>query len=129
MKCLVLLAVVSLGLPPSAQTGGSAEQQNSRPPGNISTPLQILVTGCLKRASDGGYYITDRNGTTWELVAGDSSIDLARHIFHTVSITGKHASPAKQQGGNNESQRTGTGAPHSTLRVLSLQVLSPSCTR
>ena len=54
--------------PLSTQSGGG---QNSQSGSNLdrtmTPPLQIAVSGCLKREADGGYYIADKNGTTWKL--------------------------------------------------------------
>lgn len=89
-------------------------EPTAEPPANITTSHQILVRGCLKRGNEAGtYVISDQNGTTWELVSGSSGVDLSKHIFHSVSIAGKEVPvPAGHE-----------------LRVLSLQVLSRSCTR
>jgi hypothetical protein len=98
----------------------AAQNGSPQPRTNIETPHQILVTGCLKRGNQPGtFVISDQNGTTWELVSDTSGIDLAQHIFHSVSIGGKEV-PVPQKAG---------GAPEHELRVVSLRVLSRSCTR
>src|SRR5208337_1074636 len=52
-----------------------------------STHHMVNVTGCLKKGSEaGGYYITDENGTTWEL--SSKSVDLSEHVNHVVSVAG-----------------------------------------
>ncbi len=104
-----------------AQSEGN--EQTVKPPG---TTHQILVTGCLKRGQAGRYVITDRNSTTWELVSGSADVDLSKHIFQAVSIAGKEVPPSQQQ---NPSTNPQTDTSHHVLRVLSLQVLSRSCTR
>jgi len=78
------------------------------------------VRGCLKRGNQAGtYVISDQNGTTWELVSGSNDVDLSKHIFHSVTLTGKEVPVAEKP----------EEAPRHELRVLSLQVLSRSCTR
>jgi hypothetical protein len=110
-----------------AQTDHSqADEQTAKPPANIHTTHQIFVTGCLKRGNQPGtYVITDQNGTTWELVSGSANVDLSKHIFHAVSIAGKEAPTSPQSDSPNQGQE----AVLHKLRVLTLQVLSPSCTR
>ena len=54
--------------PLSAQSGGGQNSQSgSNLGGTMTPPLQIAVIGCLKREVGGGYYIADKNGTTWKL--------------------------------------------------------------
>ena len=95
----------------------------------MSPPLQMAVTGCLKRSNDGGYRITDQNSTTWLLTS--NTLDLAEHLNHVVTVTGKPA-PTPQQPEANSSQVGTTDAatkPSPGLRVLTLKMLSNSCTR
>lgn len=99
---------------------GSPAQQA---PGTMSPPIQILLTGCLRRSNSGGYRLTDQNGTTWELTS--HNVNLAEHVFHAVSVTGKPTTPATPQNDKSESN----SSPSRSLQVLTLKVLSPSCTR
>lgn len=127
--CLLLLSLSPIL---SAQSGGTqSDQAGTPPPGTVSNHHQILITGCLKRGNEsgGGYYITDQNGKTWELLP--NGIDLAAHVNHSVSIAGKEATASKQQEAKKESsEKTEAGGnPPADLRVMSLKMLSPSCTR
>jgi hypothetical protein len=112
-----------------AQTDHSqADEQTAKPPANINTTHQILVTGCLKRGNQPGtYVITDQNGTTWQLVSGNADVDLSKHIFHAVSVAGKEVPTSPQSDSRKQSPQANN--PLHELRVLTLQVLSPSCTR
>ncbi len=99
-------------------------QRAPQPTPNITTPHQVAVTGCLRRAGmPGTYAITDETGTTWVLTSNSADIDLSRQVMHVVAVTGKEApggsSPNDGQPGN----------PPRSLRVLTLKTLSPSCTR
>ncbi|MGC2109064.1 MAG: hypothetical protein WA655_06070 [Candidatus Korobacteraceae bacterium] len=88
------------------------------------------MTGCLKRSSTtGGYSISDQNGTIWELKS--SSVNLTEQVNHSVTVTGKPVSASEQQGSNTQpSGDTPAGSkPQYILRVLTLKMLSPSCTR
>jgi hypothetical protein len=114
-----------------AQTASQPDgQAATNPPRMATPPLQISVTGCLKRGSEArGYYITDQGGTTWELIS--DTVNLAAHVNHSVQIAGKpvSASPTQEaKSAQNEKRETGGHAPHD-LRVITLQMLSPSCTR
>ena len=130
LASVVLVLVALLFVTPSS-AGQNAAAQKNQPGGGFATPpIQIRVMGCLKRnAENGGYYLKDQNGHIWELVS--SKVDLAGQVNHSVAINGKPAAlsnpPEMQQESGQETQ---TGGNHSTeLRVLTLQMLSPSCTR
>ncbi len=86
----------------------------------VTHPLLVNVTGCLKKNSQtGGYYVADQNGRTWELTS--KKIDLAKHIFHTVSVSGHPSSGPTTQEGKSE--------PQFGLDVTELEMVSNSCTR
>ena len=138
MKCLsraklcgmlyILLAAAPLLL---AQAGGmQGPQSGNAPPRTVSPPIQVRLSGCLKANDHGGYYITDQNGDTWELIPGNN-VDLAEHVYHSVIVTGKPASLAPQKEMKSESgeKAEAEGCPRHQLRVLTLKMLSPSCTR
>jgi len=124
---LVILATLSLGLALRAQSSATpGGQSDTTPPTTMSPPVQIAVTGCLKRGNVGGFRITDQNGATWMLISKD--VDLSEHLNHVVTVTGKPAPmPPQQQGANSQQGEGGTSA-HG-LRVLTLKMLSNSCTR
>ena len=101
----------------------SGAQSAGPPPGSAH---QIEITGCLKRGNQPGTYsITDANGSTWNVIAGDSGTDLSKHIFHVVAIAGTEAAVPKS--GDANSSQQAERLPQ--LRVLSLRMLSNSCTR
>jgi len=134
MKHRVAVAVVAFSLAicgphVSAQSSdGQSGQQPATPPRMATPPLQILVTGCLKRSSDGSYYLTDSNGTTWQL--SSSSVNLGEHIMHVVSVGGKPASFDKvQQAGQPSDKTKPADNPAHSLRVVTLKMVSNSCTR
>lgn len=115
-------------LAPSLFAQTASPQGNAKPPANIGATHQILVTGCLKRRNQPDIYvITDRNGTTWELVSGSADVDLSKHIFHVVSIAGNEVPPSRQLDSGTQDEQTDISRHE--LRVLTLQVLSRSCTR
>ncbi len=132
---LVILAILSLGLSLRAQSSApqgaqSSEtqsgQSDANPPRTMSPPIQISLTGCLKRGNVGGYRLTDQNGITWMLISKD--VDLAEHLNHVVTVTGKPAPLPPQQQGADSQQSEGSNPAHG-LRVLTVKMLSNSCTR
>lgn len=130
LMCLVITASLGFGPAVSAQSTASQGAQSGAPGRMATNPLQIALTGCLKRSSTtGGYSISDQNGTIWELKS--SSVNLAQHVNHSVTVTGKAVSAGEQPGPNNQQNGDthSESKPQYILRVLTLQMLSPSCTR
>lgn len=129
---ILILGILPLGLSAQSQSQSNdaqSGQAEANPPRVATPPIQILVSGCLKRGHDGGYYISDRNGTTWAL--SSTKIDLSEHVMHAVTVTGKPAGltqplPQSNQSGNAESSG---GSSQRGLQVLTLKMLSNSCTR
>ena len=109
-----LLACVSAA---AILTPGVSAQQP-----NLAPSHQLLITGCLRRNAEGAAYsITDAQGRSWRLVGeADSDVHLQDHVFHVVTVTGKEAQ-------NNTHDAPTNQLP--TLRVLSLKMVSNSCTR
>ena len=95
-----------------------------------STHHMINVTGCLKKGSEaGGYYITDQNGTTWEL--SSKIVDLSEHVNHVVSVAGHEMPRSKTDEAKTEpSEKSESGGnKYFDLKVAQLTMVSPSCTR
>jgi hypothetical protein len=109
---------------------GQDNTQNSQsgPGRTVRTPLQINITGCLKKnAETGGYYISDQNGRAWEL--SSKKVDLAAHLFHTVSVSGHPASATIPPEGKSETGEKPEGKQPLSLDVVELTMISNSCTR
>jgi hypothetical protein len=95
-----------------------------------STHHMINVTGCLKRGSEpGGYYITDQNGTTWEL--SSKAVNLSEHVNHVVSVAGHEMPRSKTDEAKTEpsEKSESAGNKYFDLKVAQLTMVSPSCTR
>src|ERR1035438_1764344 len=94
---LVLLSLVSVLL--LGQDTAQHSQMNQQR--TVTRPLLVNVTGCLKKnGTSGGYYITDQDGRTWELTS--KKVDLAKQVFHTVSVSGHPSAGSKTQEGTSE---------------------------
>ena len=100
-----------------------APQPSAAPPQTMSPPIQLLLTGCLKRANDGGYRLTDSNGITWLL--SSKGVDLAAQLNHSVTVTGKPTVVAKEQAKDQANDASYVRS----LQVLTVKMLSNSCTR
>ena len=99
----------------------NAQQNQTNQQRTVTHPLQLNVTGCLKRSSQtGGYYVADQNGRTWELTS--KKVDLAKHMSHVVSVSGHPSTGSKAQEGKSEPQQF-------ALDVSELGMVSDSCTR
>ncbi len=95
-----------------------------------STHHMVNVTGCLKKGSEeGGYYITDKDGTTWEL--SSKTVDLSEHVNHTVSVAGHEMARSKAEEAKTEQSEKSesNGNKYFDLKVAQLKMVSPSCTQ
>jgi hypothetical protein len=127
---VMLLGFFALQVSLNAQsTGTQSGQSDTNPPRVMSPPIQLLVTGCLKRDNDGGFRLKDSNGTTWKLTS--KTVDLSEPLNHVVSLTGKPGNvsppPVAENQQNDSGQSGGKVSP--TLQVLTVKILSNSCTR
>jgi len=120
--CLKTAAVIVLGLcrlMPAQSSGGQDPQPGISPGGSVNHPLQIAVSGCLKRVGE-GYSIADDTGRTWKLV-GDG-VNFAEHVDQRVMIAGKPDTTAQQQERGVEGSNL-----QLSVRVLTIKTVSPSC--
>jgi hypothetical protein len=108
-----------------AQDNRPNSQKGTGP--TVRTPLQINVTGCLKKnAETGGYYVSDQYGRRWEL--SSQKLDLSKQLFHTVSVSG-HPMPMANPPAGKSDQGQQAGNQRHALDVVELTMISNSCTR
>ena len=129
LVCLLVVAALSLAGVAIAQSSDTSGSPPAAHPGGFATnPLQVALTGCLKRSSvTGKFVLADQGGSSWELTS--PSIDLAPQLNHSVTVTGKPVSSAPPPNGQQNGAVADTDRPQHVLRVLTLKMLSPSCTR
>ncbi len=122
---LVLLLFGSLLL--CGQENPQTSPPNQRP--MAKSNVLVNVTGCLKKdAESGGYYVSDQQGRTWELTS--KKVDLAKQLFHTISVSGHPSSAVQPQEGKNEQGEMPQGQTRKlALDVTELEMVSNSCTR
>ncbi|MGA2370151.1 MAG: energy transducer TonB [Candidatus Korobacteraceae bacterium] len=106
--------------------------------------MQISVTGCLKRGSEGSYVLTNRDGgDNWQLWS--NSVNLAEHVGQVVSVGGKYGQrrptlPLARttyrlawEGDDGQQHQSGTTETDTTpppiLQVRGLDMVGNSCTR
>jgi len=118
-----LAAVAFLCLCPLMMYGQDTMQNNQSGMGQktASTHHMINVTGCLKKGSEaGGYYITDQNGTTWEL--SSKAVNLSEHVNHVVSVAGHEMPRSKTDEAKTEpNEKSESGGKVFSNRRMSLK--------
>ena len=121
LALLILCSILLYG-----QDNTQNSQGNQKP--RVTNPLLVNVTGCLKKDSTtGGYYVTDQDGRRWDLTS--KKLDLAKQIFHTVSVSGHPSAGSKSQAGKSEQGQQPEAGQNLALDVTELEMLSNSCTR
>jgi Protein of unknown function (DUF5818) len=126
MRNLLLFSVLLLGASwmaaqtstASGQGTGAAQSSNGQTTHQTATGNQKTVTGCLSE-SNGKYMLTERNGTSYELM-GESS-KLAEHVGHEIRVTGTEAAAS----GTASSTMGQNASP--TLEVSSFRHISKTC--
>lgn len=88
------------------------------------------VTGCMQKDGD-EYQVTAKDGSTWEVKS--DSVDLAKHVGHTVTVTGA-VSNAALHGAKEDTKAAakehgvGTNSTeHGHMTVTNLKMVSGSC--
>lgn len=88
------------------------------------------VTGCLQRDGD-EYQVTAKDGSTWELKS--DSVDLAKHIDHTITVTGAVQNAAlhgAKEDAKAEAKEHGvdkSSTEHGHMTVTNLKMVSSKC--
>ena len=124
----LLLCLILAGLTASwavAQEGTSDSKSKS----DVRT-----VTGCLSQGDSADEFLLAGNdGSTWEVRASKSGVDLARHVGHTVSATGVVSNAMAhnlKEDTKDAAKDTGmkkNNTEHGHLKVTDVQMLSDSC--
>ena len=102
-----------------SQNGMSGQSQT---PNNMGS--QTTVKGCLN-GSNGNYTLTDKSGTTYQLM-GDSS-KWGEHVGHEVKVMGTVGASAGAQTGESGGGGGMGGGSGQTLQVSSVKHVSKTC--
>lgn len=89
------------------------------------------ITGCLSKPEGGDeYFLTARNGSTWEIHSSDSRVSLARHVGKTVTATGVVSHQKLHNMKEDAKDATGIKrheGEHGHLKVTSMHSVGGSC--
>ena len=124
LLCLILLAFgVSSAVAQDSDTNSKSKTRS--------------ITGCLSKgdnsASSNEYLLTASDGSTWEVRS--DSVDLAKHVGHTVSATGTvdhntmHNMKEDTKSMGHDTGMTKNNKEHGHLTITDLQHVSDSCSR
>src|ERR1700730_9988340 len=82
------------------------------------------VTGCVQKDGD-EYTVAGKDGSTWEVKS--DSVDMAKHVGHTVTVTGAVSNAALH--GAKEDGIAKNSAEHGHMTITNLKMVSASCER
>jgi hypothetical protein len=88
------------------------------------------VTGCVQKDGD-EYTVAGKTGNTWEVKS--DSVDFAKHVGHTVTVTGAvanaalHGAKEDTKAEAKEHGLTKNSAEHGHMTVTNLKMVSASC--
>jgi len=117
-KQLVSLTLIFLfALCVFALTAGAQKSNNKN--GNVT------VTGCLQKGDEADEFsLTGDDGKLYDLRS--SSVKLAEHVGHKVTVSGKFKAEAYEKGEKNEAKEGGNKEA-GDITVSSLKMVSSSC--
>lgn len=121
LRCAFALCVTLLPLAMFGQSGSDMGQSGSSMSGQ-----EVSATGCLQKGQEhGGYYLTDENGKTWELMGSG----LAAHVGHKVTVSGSAMEASKSHETKVESAEKAEASSnqHADLKVTNVKMVSESC--
>ncbi|MFZ0705038.1 MAG: DUF5818 domain-containing protein [Candidatus Korobacteraceae bacterium] len=122
LRCVFGLSLILLPLAMFGQSGSDMGQSGS----SMNSGQDMSATGCLQKGQEhGGYYLTDENGKTWELMGSG----LSAHVGHKVTVTGHEMQGSKSHESKVESAEKAEygGNQHADLKVTNLKMVSESC--
>jgi hypothetical protein len=122
LRCAFGLSLILLPLSMFGQSGSDMGQSG----GASMHGQDVSATGCLQKGQEnGGYYLTDENGKTWELMGSG----LAAHVGHKVTVSGSQMEGSKSHETKVESAEKAEagGKQYSDLKVTDVKMVSESC--
>lgn len=121
LRCAFGLSLILLPLAMFGQSGSDMGQSGASMHGQT-----VTATGCLQKGHEnGGYYLKDENGKSWELTGSN----LAAHVGHKVTVMGHEMQGSKSHETKVEpSEKSEAGGDqYSDLHVTHLKMVSESC--
>ena len=106
----------------------TAQEKQEKQAGNHAT----TVTGCLQKGDEPDEFsITGEDGKAWGLHS--SSVNLAEHVGHKVTVTGSSTHEAKteekKEKKEGQVEKASGKEEYGDLRVTDLKMVSTSCTK
>ncbi len=89
------------------------------------------ITGCLQKGTEsGGFFLVSSENKHWELYP-DAGVDLAKHVGHTVAVTGTvaHRSSAQEEKSQPSEKKEMGKMEHADLKVSSVKHISATCSK
>jgi hypothetical protein len=133
---LILLPLAMFGQSGTdmSQSGSAASQSGSmgqtgamgQSGSSMGNSQSVTATGCLQKGQEnGGYYLTDDSGKTWEL-AGNG---LSAHVGHKITVTGHEMQGSKAQEAKIESSEKAEAGMNKSgdLKVTDVKMVSETC--
>jgi hypothetical protein len=125
LRCAFGLSLIMLPLAMLGQSGSDMGQMGQNG-SSMNSGHDMSATGCLQKGQEnGGYYLTDENGKTWELMGSG----LSAHVGHKVMVTGHEMEGSKSHESKVESaEKAEYGSnQHADLKVTNVKMVSESC--
>ncbi len=129
----LLVSLTALAQDTTKSSDNQAKQDNTKAAPQESQEKSAsntkTVIGCLQKGDQPDQFsITGEDGKSWDLRS--TTVKLADHVGHQVTITGSPTREAKAEEKKegqveNAAQKEALGE----LRVTSLKMISPSCTK
>jgi hypothetical protein len=99
--------------------------------GDEKAPAAQTITGCLQKGNEtGGYFLISSDNKHWELYP-DAGVSLAKHVGHTVSVTGTvaHRSAAQEEKSQPSEKKEMGEMKHADLKVSGVKHISETCSK
>jgi hypothetical protein len=132
LGCMVFTLLVCLGA--FAQYG---QENNTKPDAQESHSKKSAkgmktVTGCLQKGDEPGEFsIQGEDGKVWGLKS--NSVKLEEHLGHTVTVTGSASKESraeeKKEKKEGEVEKASNKEEYGDIRVVSLKMVSDSCSK
>jgi hypothetical protein len=118
VRMLALIGILTLGLCGS----GFAQSRRQKPSEGDKGGKPVTVTGCLQKGDEAGEYsIKGADGKEYGLRS--TTVKLADHLNHKITVTGKPAHENERPEGNRKEQKE----EHEHLNVTTMKMINNSC--
>jgi hypothetical protein len=124
-----LMYLILVGLTASWAAAQDQTSDDSKSKSDVRT-----VTGCLAKGDSADeFLLTGTDGSTWEVRASKSGVDLGSHVGHTIAATGVVSNTTAhnlKEDAKDAEKDTGmkkNNTEHGHLKITDIQMVSESC--